>query len=195
LNNYIYFSKYIENIIQWTKTLEEKGYHVVNCNKGGPIDNKTNVISMPSNVGREGHTYYQYIVDHYDHLSEHLVCLQGHPFDHSPHLLEKLEDKSKLQSVDFSFLSERILSCCLSKCIHDPCVEGHLQRVHTLLGLPPRSLEENFLFGAGAQFVVSKQRILQHPRSFYQKIVDLLGKENNPVEGFVIERFHGLIFS
>ena len=50
-------------------------------------------------------------------------------------------------------------------------------------------------FGAGAQFIVSKKNILKHPKSFYLKIVKLLEYDVNPPEGFVIERFHGLILN
>jgi hypothetical protein len=51
-----------------------------------------------------------------------------------------------------------------------------------------------FKFGAGAQFIVSKKTILKKPIAFYSNIVKMLQYHINPVEGFVIERFHKLIF-
>jgi hypothetical protein len=51
-----------------------------------------------------------------------------------------------------------------------------------------------FNFGIGAQFIVSKKTILKKPITFYYKIVEILQNEINPIEGFVIERFHKLIF-
>jgi hypothetical protein len=51
-----------------------------------------------------------------------------------------------------------------------------------------------FKFGAGAQFIVSKQNILKRDKNFYSKIVELLEYSVNPIEGFVIERFHEIIF-
>lgn len=51
-----------------------------------------------------------------------------------------------------------------------------------------------FMFGSGAQFIVSKQTILKRPKEFYLKIVELLQNDINPIEGYVIERFHKLIF-
>ena len=51
-----------------------------------------------------------------------------------------------------------------------------------------------FRFGAGAQFIVSKKRILHKSKAFYSKIVKMLDTNINPIEGFVIERFHELIF-
>jgi len=52
-----------------------------------------------------------------------------------------------------------------------------------------------FKFGVGAQFIVSKKKILQRPKEFYLKIVEILENDINPIEGFVIERFHNLIFN
>jgi hypothetical protein len=57
-----------------------------------------------------------------------------------------------------------------------------------------REINLEFEFGAGAQFIVSKENILQHSRDFYLNIVELSGKDINPVEGFVLERFHKIIF-
>ena len=52
-----------------------------------------------------------------------------------------------------------------------------------------------FKFGAGAQFIVSKKQILQRPKEFYLKIIELLNYDINPIEGFVIERFHSIILN
>jgi hypothetical protein len=52
-----------------------------------------------------------------------------------------------------------------------------------------------FKFGAGAQFIVSKKKILQRPKEFYLKIIEMLDNDINPIEGYVIERFHNLIFN
>ena len=53
----------------------------------------------------------------------------------------------------------------------------------------------SFKFGSGAQFIVSKTKILQRPKEFYLKIVKMLENSINPIEGYVIERFHNLIFN
>jgi len=52
----------------------------------------------------------------------------------------------------------------------------------------------NFVFGPGAQFIVSKKLILNRPKEFYSKIVEILKYSQNPFEAWVIERFHKLIF-
>ena len=52
-----------------------------------------------------------------------------------------------------------------------------------------------FPFGAGAQFMVSRECILKQPKAFYQQIVDILSYSIHPIEGYVIERYHWLIFN
>ena len=52
-----------------------------------------------------------------------------------------------------------------------------------------------FNFGPGAQFIVSKKKILQRPKEFYLKIIKMLENSKNPIEGYVIERFHKLILN
>jgi hypothetical protein len=51
-----------------------------------------------------------------------------------------------------------------------------------------------FIFGAGAQFIVSKKNILKKPKEFYLNIVKILENNINPIEGYVVERFHKIIF-
>ena len=52
----------------------------------------------------------------------------------------------------------------------------------------------NFIYGAGAQFLVSKEAILKHPKEYYEKFYKLLEYNSDPIEGYTIERFHKIIF-
>ena len=95
-------------------------------------------------------------------------------------------------SIDFEFLSEYILNCNLIGCLHHdglPLIEPY----EKLFGERNENLD--FIFGMGAQFIVSKKQILQRPKEFYLKIVEMLDKDISPIEGYVIERFHKLIFN
>ena len=95
-------------------------------------------------------------------------------------------------SIDFEFLSERILDCNLDGCIRHKGLP--LINVYEKL-FNERKKSMKFKFGAGAQFIVSKKKILQRPKEFYLKIVEMLENHISPIEGFVIERFHNLIFN
>ena len=179
--------RYNENI-EWTKQLS----NVVICNKGNPLPEDYTVIPM-ENVGREGHAYYKYICDHYDDLESHTAFLQGNPFDHSPNIIAQLEKwvADTPTQVDFQMLSQAILLCNLSGCRHHPGLPM-VDVYETLFGERKETMA--FLFGAGAQFIVSRKQIHKRPREFYQKIVDLLSYDCSPIEGYVIERFHPIIF-
>ena len=184
----IIVSRYNENI-EWTKQFP----NVIIYNKGSKLDYNYDEVFL-NNVGREGHTYYKHIYDNYDNLTDYIIFLQGNPFDHSPNIISNLNKyvNNKELSIDFEFLSERVLNSNLKGCPYHrglPLIKTY----EKLFG--ERNENMNFIFGAGAQFIVSKKKILQRPKEFYLKIVEMLDKNINPIEGFVIERFHKLIFN
>lgn len=184
----IIIARYNENI-DWTREFS----NVIIYNKGYTLSNTYNEIQL-SNVGREGHTYYKYICDNYDNLDNYTIFLQGNPFDHSPNIISNLREymNNPDLKIDFEFLSESILDCNINGCRYHSGIP--LQAVYNQLFKDNRT-DLKFVFGAGAQFIVSKARILQRPKEFYLKIVEILEKNINPIEGFVIERFHPLIFA
>ena len=185
----IVVARYNENV-DWTKQFA----NVLIYNKGTDLNDFTNAINT-ENVGREGHTYYKYICDNYDNLEDYTIFLQGNPFDHSPNVVSNINNyltqiNNNLINIEFAYLSEKILPCNLTNCsfhLNLPLSESY----EKLFG---EKKELNFNFGAGAQFIVSKTQILKRPKKFYEKIVQMLEYSVNPIEGFVIERFHGLIF-
>jgi hypothetical protein len=184
----IIISRYHENV-DWTKNFP----NVKIFNKGESLDGDFNQIYL-DNVGREGHTYYKYIYDNYETLEDYTIFLQGNPFDRSPSIIDKLNyyiNKKELD-IDFEYLSNEIFPCDLSGCSWHGNLP--LQDVYEKL-FNERKMEMSFEFGAGAQFIVSKSRILKRPKEFYLKIVEMLQNEVSPIEGYVIERFHKLIFS
>jgi hypothetical protein len=61
--------------------------------------------------------------------------------------------------------------------------------------LPIYSENQECIFGAGGQFIVSKNKILKNTKEFYENIVKMLEYSIDPLEGYDIERFHKYIFS
>lgn len=185
----IIVSRYNEDIT-WTK----KYPNVLIYNKGLPL-NLPNELNI-ANVGREGHTYYTYIYNNYDKLHTHTVFLQGNPFDHSPRILEKLNMYNNkpelLNQIDFVYLSEKILKTNINGCRYhrNLPIKAVFQRLFSL-----KTTYLDISFGAGAQFIVSRKNIHRRPRDFYRKIIDILKRNINPIEGYVIERLHGLILN
>jgi hypothetical protein len=183
----IVVSRYNEDI-QWINAFR---VHVVLYNKG--TDFIDGAIAF-QNVGREGHTYFHYICENYDNLDDYTVFLQGNPFDHSPDIFEQIHTMLAhgVKNVDFAYFhTHRVSFNLLHGCYYHPCLP--IKEVYEKLFERPAT-DREILFGPGAQFVVSRERILKRPREFYQKIVDMLGYHYGPDEGYVIERMHPLIF-
>ena len=183
----IVVARYNENV-EWSK----KFNNVIIYNKGDSLTDDYHQLFL-KNVGREGHTYYSYIYDNYENLKDYTVFLQGNPFEHSENLIKDLNNYISNKSLDigFEFLSDWVIDCNLTGCRYHygiPLIDTY----EKIFGERKENME--FKFGAGAQFIVSKKNILKRPKSFYLKIIEILQHDINPIEGFVIERFHKLIF-
>lgn len=190
----IIVARYNENV-EWIKNFAD--VKVIIYNKGEEMietidDNNIEKIKL-DNVGRECHTFYTHIYNNYDTLEDYLIFLQGNPFDHSPNVIKNVNKylENKELDIEFEFISETIIKCNLYGCIHHP-------------GLPIRDTYQklfddnidnlDIVFGQGGQFIVSKKQILKKPKSFYKTIVELLSYAIDPIEGYVFERSHKLIF-
>jgi len=186
----IIVSRFNEDIT-WTRQFP----NVIIYNKGNALHDTYNEIFL-DNVGREGHTYYKYICDNYDNLSDYTVFLQGNPFDHSPNILTNLNTylNTKELRIDFEFLSEHVIHSSIDiECnMNWQCKNIH-KNWELLFGRS--SSNQECIFGAGAQFIVSKHRILQRTKEFYETIVKMLEYTIDPIEGHDIERFHKYIFN
>ena len=195
----IVIARFNENL-HWTKDLT----NVLICNKGLPIFNNTyghQIINGLKNVGREGHTFYSYIYDNYDNLSEYTIFLQGNPFDHYPETLIKIKQLKTMDFLpDFDFFAIYISNIYLAYNIFYPDLQCNLDFIkaytHIFETKPSQQLlMKHFSFGSGAQFIVSKDTILSRSREFYKRIIDLLSYNSNPIEGHIIERFHTILLS
>ena len=187
---HIIVSRYNENI-EWTKQFA----NVIIYNKGNKLDNGYNEILL-DNVGREGHTYYKYICDNYENLADYTIFLQGNPFDHSPNIISNLNKyiNNTNLNIDFEFLSEQIHNSSLNlECSR----YWQCKNIHTNWNrvFGSNSINNECIFGAGAQFIVSKNKILKNTNEFYTNIVKMLGYTIDPLEGYDIERFHKYIFN
>ena len=191
----IVVARYNEDI-EWTRMFP----NVLIYNKGDKFEPESDQIYNEirlENVGRECHTYYKYIYDNYDNLEDYTIFLQGNPFDHSPNILQNLHylfTTKDISNFDFKFLSNVLNKCSLEKCHFHLGPHLPLRDVYEKL-FNKRVDDLQFIFSPGSQFVVSKDTIRRRPRDFYARIVDMLQYDICPIEGYVIERFHLLIFS
>jgi hypothetical protein len=180
-------SRYNENL-DWANQLS----NVLIYNKGALIDSAHPILTLP-NFGREGHTIFHHIYDNYENLDEYTAFLQGNPFDHSPNLISNLTKYISSDSIpDFQYLSENYYDTYVFDCPHHSCLPMRIV-YNKVFGC---NMMENkkMAFASGAQFIVSKRRILQRPREFYKNIIEILEYSVKPVEGWAIERLQNEIF-
>lgn len=187
----IIVARYKEDV-SWTKKFK----NVVIFNKGDPLNDKDYEEYFLKNVGREGHTFFKYIYDNYDNLDDYTVFLQGNPYDHCDQLDEKIHLFTNNMSSDFEFLIggnyPKLLTCNLNGCPHHDGLP--LRETYKKIFTDDKPEPQEIIFGAGAQFIVSKNKILSKPRDHYLKVVQLLENDISPIECWVIERFTKLIF-
>lgn len=190
----IVVARYTEDV-EWTKQFP----NVLIINKGEKLNNDYNEIFL-NNVGREGHSYYKYIYDNYDNLDDYTIFLQGRPFDHSPNIIENINKyiNNKELNIDFEFLSESIIHTTLysdAKNLSSWTPQNvNIYKTWERVFGEKKSGSDECIFGAGSQFIVSKNIILKRSRDFYGNIVNILGNAKDPFEGYDIERFHKYIF-
>jgi Protein of unknown function (DUF3431)/Glycosyl transferase family 2 len=180
-------SRYNENL-DWANQFS----NVLIYNKGNNVTISHNIITLP-NVGREGHTIFHHIYENYDCLDEYTAFLQGNPFDHSPNLISNLTKYISSECIpDFQYLSENYYDTYVFDCPHHSCLPMRIvyNKVFGCNMLENKKMS----FASGAQFIVSKRRILQRPREFYKNIIEILEYSVKPVEGWVIERLQNEIF-
>jgi len=184
--------------IEWTKQFMNEFTKVIIYNKGIKLVVEDYDEILMENVGREGHTYYSHIVNNYDNLDDYTIFLQGNPFDHSPNLIDNIFKyiKNKELNIDFDYLSENIVSSCLATehRSHNEC-KNLYTTFENVFGVKPDNNNHECVFGAGAQFIVSKKSILKRTKDFYENIVNILNKEVCPCEGYDVERLHKYILT
>lgn len=154
--------------------------HITIYSKGA---DKTGII-LP-NIGREAHTYISHIIERYDSLSDVTVFCQGNPFPHCKDFLQQLRN---LPPVDYKPLGDIVLKS-------DPYGLPH----HAGLEVEKASIEltgirqNYYTFKPGAQFMVTKNRILTKPKRYYEKILSYI--INNPKSPWELERLWDLVFN
>ena len=194
------FSKNItlENII-----IRDKIINKYNCNSFSQAKEIYNnflntysppkIIEMP-NIGREGHTYTNHIIENYNNLDDYTIFLQGYPYDHTPKLNEIL-NKIFQDEIDFLYknLSSKVWRCQLNRDQFRSDLK--IKKIYSEMYNIDNPKNFCFKFGAGAQFCVSKKLILKNNLSFYKKILNYLNKKCNPIEGHIIERLWFIFFT
>jgi hypothetical protein len=183
-------SRYKENNNFWHDLVSQK-YEVI-------VYNKHNGDNLLPNIGREGHTYLNYIIENYDNLPDELLFSQYDPIDHF----------SKKRKIPFEtemniFLNKNLLDFCgISPTDFDMIVR---KRTINWIGFSTElygkfeSKKINELLACGATlygiFRVSKKAILRNKIDFYKKALEMISRGVDPYEGYYFERMWKFIFT
>ncbi len=187
---------YAENVIIYHKWSEEKPRFKVK--KWIKLDN----------VWREWHTYLYHIINNYNNLADINIFLQGNISDHSNYLasynnpIEYINEtnqygfsisklslmKKKYPQIKWQWkfndmIKEKSLEWWFLE--YDKFYKNILWKKQPLI---------DFVFYCW-NFWVSKNKILNNKKEFYEKILSYLNKYSNPIEWHYLERIWFRIFN
>jgi len=197
--------------LEWLKEEPFSKHQVLVYNKGinddfYPVDN---VVRL-KNVGRCDHTYLYHIVNHYDKLTDIIIFLTGsvnlpHKMDKSKSMIEKIDETHKAiflaSPVDKSSLYDFKLDEWMATSPENNSINNETQL--ELSRIRPFGEWFKSRFGDhelthvsfGGILSVSKKDVLQHPKSYYENLLEELSHSSNPEVGHYVERSWQAIFS
>jgi len=123
------------------------------------------------NVGYECPAYMRYIIDHYDQLPDQVFFVHGNPFEHCGGFGDAVTALENDSFYIFSIWNWRFSRSGWPHYWPHQGFASVMDRVYgELFGTaPPDKLQTYF----NGQFMASRDAILQHPREFYKKILEL----------------------
>lgn len=173
----IVVSKYKENV-DWVNQLNHKTY-VFNKNIE---ENHLFEHNLP-NVGRETHTYLNYIINNYHNLPDHVAFVQGHPFDHAPNAIQLINEFNHNDSfLPIGKIVESDLCCEIPNQIKKYANKYNFEIGETAKYVP------------GAQFILSKEIIKNRSFVFYKNLMEGLKYDVCPWDAYDFEKCALTIF-
>ena len=175
-------------------------------NKGPEIETDKTVINL-ENVGRESHTYLYHIIHNYDHLADVTYFLPGSCLD-SLKNLQTMRTFERLEGSRTSVFISSELVGDVKNHAYDWCigeyVGGNSENQNQLDGANQITLAEIRPFGKWFDhvfgdlhthvicyrciFAVAREHIHQHPREYYENLIQYLSGSQNPEYGHYFER-------
>ena len=200
-------ARFNENL-DWIK--EHKDYKIIVYNKGKEIlDNENFDVINLKNVGRESHTYLYHIVNNYEKLDDVNIFLQGRINDlNSMAFLNPNDYLKNINKFGFSVSRYGLLgpfhwswNVGVDKDIRyqDKWISNEISRSNIGFRYFAKKLFPDIpLFVATSYsgcFAVKKDLIKQNEIGFYKKLLNILSKNKDPIEGHYMERLWCYIFT
>ena len=194
--------------ISWLKN--HKDFKIYIYNKGEDVEDKDfkNIIKL-DNVGRESHTWLYHIVKNYSNLEDINIFMQGRIDDlkcmayETPNEYLKHIDKYGFASSRYGILGPLHWkwNVGIERNIKYKKAWENAEISRSATGF--RQFSKNFfpnipIFVAtsyGGCFAVNKEQILKYNLNFYKKLLNILSKNKNPIEGHYMERLWCYMFT
>lgn len=165
-------SRYNEEL-EWVKDIK---YDVIVFNKN-ETDFNLFENNLP-NVGREGHTFFSYIVNNYEFLPEYVAFLQGNPHDHCSNVVNEINE--------FKFNTPfKQLGPIFEETMDIEDINNQIKTYAKKIGFEPKF---PVYYVRGAQYIVSRDQIYNKPKSYYEKILGTLEHEIYPWDVLNVEK-------
>lgn len=182
----------------------DKSYHALSANERRFINQQGVRLHWLPNIGREAHSYLDYIISNYDRLPDFVVFLQANPNDHYKHFscdhvagaLPKSHEEAVMARqrgmTPLNFGSDPISSIRnLATLTGEATLQNCFEKMVPMMWADWPEVYETIPFIKGAQFVVSKERIWNHSRPFYSQMLAFSTLDVGP---YVLERLWMLLF-
>jgi hypothetical protein len=161
------------------------------------IYNKYEGENLLPNLGRESHTYIHYIIENYNNLPDEILFSQYDPTDHFKYCKKTNPEDSMNNFLNKSLLDfQGIKACDFDKIVRRRTINW-VAFSRELFG----DFDENKIYqllACGATlngvFKVSKNAILRHDISLYEKALEMLSRGIDPYEGYYFERIWKYLF-
>ena len=200
-------ARYNEDL-DWLK--KYKNFKITVYNKGFRLKDKLlyEVINL-ENKGRESHTWLYHIVNNYYNLDDINIFLQGriddlgcmafkNPNEYCKNI-NKYGFKVKRYGLLGPFHWKKNIGIEKDKRYKKNWKEGKISKSDKgFRKFAKDILPEIPIFVAtsyGGCFAVKKESILQHKIIFYERLLEILSKSENPIEGHYMERLWCYIFT
>ena len=208
-------SRYNEDL-KWTNVKPFSKYPVVCYNKGTNDNYNVNYLKQDiklSNVGRESHTYLYHIINNYDNLAEITVFLPGsvntnvyNKWKRANMLMNKLDshnssifigaEHDNVRDELYDFKMDDYNSTNPSNNTLNPETKLQLSSIRPY-GLwydkHFSGIDVTYISYSGI-FALSREHILQNPKSYYENLIHELSMSSNPEAGHYFERSWVAIF-
>jgi beta-1,4-mannosyl-glycoprotein beta-1,4-N-acetylglucosaminyltransferase len=163
-----------------------------------PFDQKK-VIKVP-NIGWDIYDKFTYIIDNYDNLPETMILTKGNIFKY----IAREEFDQVCNNTSFTPLFTKQHKTYMPICFYDKDkMFNEINNSWYLRRFPAKyfSSYNQFIkqlgletpkyikFAPGSNYIVTKQNIHKHPKSFYQKLRQMIDYSPHPGEAQIIERF------